>query len=92
MKVDTGKKYIFTLNFVFLNIDMLDTKIDKKVVGDEMEIQCINFNRLGAGLVEPMSIAKVDGKEVLLMFWTNVEGSKEETQVRSMKYTIYMEN
>lgn len=91
MTVDTEKGYVFTLNLKFLNIDMLDTRIDKKVLGDEMEIQCINFGRLGTGLVEPMSIAKVDGKELLLMFWTNGEGNEKDTQVRSVKYTIYME-
>ncbi len=91
MTVNTGCDYIFTLVFKFIQVDLLDSRIDKKVIGNEMEIQCINFDRLGMGLMEPMNIAKIGGKELLLMFWSNIEGSNEDAQVRSLKYTIYME-
>lgn len=89
--IDTESDYKFTLIFKFFNVDLIEKRVDKKVMGNEMEIQCINFNKMGTGLMEPMSIAKVDGKEILLMFWSNVEGEQDEAQVRNIKYTIYIE-
>lgn len=91
MTVDTGNDYVFTLVFKFIKAELIDSRIDKKVSGNEMEIQCINFDRLGMGLMEPMSIAKAGEKEILLMFWSNIEGGNEEVPVRSVKYTIYIE-
>ena len=52
---------------------------------------CINFQDNGAGVVQPLKIATVGGKQLFFMFWSYLEGVPEKKQVRSIKYTIYSE-
>ncbi|MBO5209589.1 MAG: hypothetical protein J6B68_09645 [Lachnospiraceae bacterium] len=68
-----------------------DQKIDSKSDGNIITLTCFNFDDKGTGLAKPINIAQIDGKDVFLMFWSYAEG-EEERKVRSVKYTIFMNN
>lgn len=91
IEVNTDKDFTFSMVFKFAKDNSGENKIVKKVVENTMEFLCLNFQDLGTGFSEPMSIAKIEGKEMFLMLWSCIEGEKEGAGVRSVKYTIYME-
>ena len=56
---------------------------------DWMGLKCYNFSsRLGAGLKRPALIGESNGKNVYIMFWTKLYGSKKP-YTRSVQFTIF---
>lgn len=64
--------------------------IIKKVDEDEMivEYKCVNFGS-GAGTIEPLDLATVEGKKVYIHLWAQRLSSKNNT--RRIDYTIFSE-
>ena len=91
MDVDTKKDFAFTIIFKFIKDDTKEMKINTKIVENSMILTCLNFKDTGTGFSMPVSIAKIEGKEVFLMFWSYLEGDNESVRVRSIKYTIFIE-
>ncbi len=66
--------------------DNREQRIEQKVSENIIWLNCFNFDDLGTGLTKPISIARIEGKEIYLMFWSYIEGN---AKIRSVKYTIY---
>lgn len=64
-------------------------KLEKTVTEKDMYLECSNFGA-GAGTTQPLEIATADGKRMYMHFW--IETVDESKLVRSLKYTIYIEN
>ena len=91
MDVDTNKDFVFSMVFKFMKDDTKEKKVEKKIVENVIVVTCMNFDDLGTGFSSPVSIAKIDGKEMFLILWSYLEGDDETGRVRSIKYTIYLE-
>lgn len=91
MDVDTKKDFAFTIIFKFIKDDTKEMKIDTKIVENSMILTCLNFKDTGTGFSSPVSIAKIEGKEMFLIFWSYLDGDNESVRVRSIKYTIFIE-
>lgn len=81
----------FSLLLKFLKDNSEELNITQEVEGNTIIYTCSNFKDEGAGVVEPLKIATVDGKQLFFLFWSYLEGMPEKKQVRSIKYTIYSE-
>lgn len=56
---------------------------------DRLLLKCFNFSaRMGSGLAEPALIGESGGKNMYIMFWTSLFGSREP-YTRSVQYTIF---
>ena len=66
-----------------------EREIKKEVKDNVITLTCTNFNASGTGLKKPINIARVNGKEVFLMFWAYLEGV-EDGKVRSVKYSVFV--
>ena len=64
-------------------------RLEKTVEGSDMYLECTNFGT-GAGTTQPLEIATADGKRMYIHFW--IETVDDLKIVRSLKYTIYIEN
>ena len=91
MDVDTNKGFVFSMIFKFINDDTKEMRVDKKIEENTISFTCVNFEGLGTGFSSPMSIAKIEGKELLLMLWSYLDGDSERGRVRDVKYTIFLE-
>lgn len=91
MDVDTNKNFAFTMVFKFIKDDTEEIKIEKKIVGNIITLTCLNFEDLGTGFSSPVSIGKIEGKEMFLMLWSYLDGDSKRGMVRSIKYTIFLE-
>lgn len=81
----------FALVLKFLKDSSEEIYVKQEVEGNTIIYTCSNFQDEGAGVVEPLKIATVGGKQLFFMFWSYLEGVPEKKQVRSIKYTIYSE-
>lgn len=88
MDISMDNGFEFAVNIEFRNDGEGDQRIEKRLEGNVIHLTCYHFNNQGTGLTKPMSIAKVDGKEVLLMFWAYLEGG-DNGKVRTVKYTLF---
>lgn len=87
----TDDDFEFSVDLKFKNDPDGEQRIQKALEGNVISLICYNFDDIGTGLTKPMAIAKVDGKEMFLMFWSYLEGN-ESGKVRTVKYTIFMQN
>ena len=55
---------------------------------DVVVLSCLNFQNNGTGLISPVKIAEIEGREMFLIFWSYLEGGGER-KVRSVKYTLF---
>ena len=80
---------IFTFNIIVrITENGGERTLEKKVEGNSMYFTCLNFGA-GAGTNQPIEIATADGKKMFLHFWIEMIDSSK--QVRSLRYTLYME-
>ncbi|MBQ2983035.1 MAG: hypothetical protein IJD58_13115, partial [Lachnospiraceae bacterium] len=91
MDIDTNKDFVFSIIFKFLKSDIKEMKIDKQIDKNVITITCFNFEDLGTGFSSPMSIAKIEDKEMYLMLWSYLDGDSKSGRVRSIKYTFFLE-
>ena len=91
MDIDTNKDFVFSIIFKFLKSDIKEMKIDKQIDKNIITITCFNFEDLGTGFSSPMSIAKIEDKEMYLMLWSYLDGDSKSGRVRSIKYTFFLE-
>ncbi|MBQ3515557.1 MAG: hypothetical protein IJA32_17475 [Lachnospiraceae bacterium] len=89
--VDAKDDFKFSMIFKFMTDATKQQQVDKIVKENAIVFNCLNFNDLGTGFSKPMSIAKVDGKEMFLMLWSYLDGREEIGKTRSVKYTIFQE-
>lgn len=91
LKIDIAAEngFAFSLILLFTKDASNQLKIDKTVEENRITVLCHNFLDQGTGLMAPVSLARIDGKELLLMFWSYLEGGDQK--VRSVKYTIFYE-
>lgn len=87
----TEDKFEFSVNLKFVNDSYGERRVNKILEKNVINLTCYNFDDVGTGLTKPMSLAKIDGKELFLTFWSYLEGG-ENGSVRSVKYTIFMYN
>lgn len=87
--ITTTLDFTFTLKLVFEE-NGKERDIEKAV--DEKEnvisFRCLNFGA-GAGTTEPLELATVSGKRVLLHFWT--QRMTEKKNIRRIDYTVFLE-
>ena len=90
--IDVDDNYNISIILIFQKEDGDDTyKIKGEINGNKITLHCINFNDLGTGLTKPVSIAMIEGKELLFMFWSHLEGKEKDGRVRSVRYTFFYE-
>ena len=89
--VDTKNNFLFSMIFKFKTDATKQQQVDKIVMENSIVFTCLNFNDMGTGFTKPLSIAKIDGKEIFLMFWSYLEGTEGIGKTRSVKYTIFQE-
>ena len=93
LKIDVAANDNFQFSMIvkFASDESNNQQIKKEVVESSIVFTCLNFNDMGTGFSKPLSIAKVDGKEMFFMFWSYLEGAEEAEKARSIKYTIFFE-
>ena len=87
--VKASETFSFDLALKFVTDNKKETTINKKINDNEIVFECVNFSEQnGVGLVEPISIAIVSGKELLFCFWSY---SMSDRSVRKIEYTFFEE-
>ena len=91
LKIDivSESNFDFSVILEFQQDSSNEQRIDQKSDGNVMTLTCHNFHSEGTGLAKPMELAQVDGKTLLLMFWSYIEGEGGRG-VRNVTYTIFM--
>lgn len=87
--ITADNHFQFSIVLKFEEDSSNERRIDTKINGDTIILNCFNFDDMGTGLTKPLSIAQVEGKEIFFIFWSYLEGA-ERGKVRSVKYTIFM--
>ena len=92
-KIDviSDEDFRFSILLKFLKDSSGEIGMNQECEENTIIYTCINFRDNGSGLVEPLKIATVSGKQLFFTFWSYLEGTPEKKQVRSIKYTIYSE-
>lgn len=86
LHVEVNPEFEFDMIFVFSK-DNKERSIEKKVQGNVVTLTCYNFNdQLGTGTVEPLDVATIGDKKLVLHFWTYVMGDKKAA--RKIEYTF----
>lgn len=88
VQADNGFEFGVILKFV--TDDSEKYRVDKSMDDNRITLTCVNFEDAGTGLSRPVRLARIDDKELFLMFWSYLEGS-DHGKVRSVKYTIFMQ-
>ncbi len=87
MKIDTEKNFSFEIILKFATDGTKEQKVQRDVTGNTIYLTCYNFsNALGTGTTNPISVATVSGKELLLHFWSYTSDT-----MRKVEYTFLME-
>lgn len=86
---DDGFQFALVLEFIKDSSEEMN--VTHKIEKNTIILTCSNFKDDGAGSVKPLHIATVGGKQLFFMFWSYLEGTTENGQARSIKYTIYFE-
>ncbi len=89
--VAINEEFSFSMIFKFTKDNSKEQQVKKIIEENTIIFSCFNFDDVGTGLSEPMSIAKIDNKEMFLLFWSYLEGTGQTGKVRSVKYTIFCE-
>lgn len=89
INVVADNNFEFSVVMKFKKDNYGNSRIDKKLNDNTIVLTCFNFDDMGTGLTKPFSLARIEGKELFLMFWSYLEGS-ENGAARSVKYTIFM--
>lgn len=75
----------------FLRTENRELDIKNHIENNELTIECINFDsKREAGIMEPVSIGKIEGKVIKMMFWIEMLGNQQS--VRRITVTLYKEN
>ena len=87
MKLDIKKDSGFQFNIVIKFSKSEDGKRNFKTSteGSTIVFECYNFNPMGSGTVDPISIATINGKEWLIHFWSYIMGDEGP---RRVEYTL----
>lgn len=88
VQADNGFEFGVILKFV--TDDSEKYRVDKSMDDNRITLTCVNFEDSGTGLSRPVRLARIDDKELFLMFWSYLEGA-DHGKVRSVKYTIFMQ-
>lgn len=88
VQADNGFEFGVILKFV--TDDSERYRVDKSMDDNRITLTCVNFEDSGTGLSRPVRLARIDDKELFLMFWSYLEGA-DHGKVRSVKYTIFMQ-
>ena len=87
MKINlkTDSNFEFSIILQFINDDKQNKSLKKEVMENTIIFKCLNFNSLGTGTTEPISIATVGNKEWFMHLWSNITG---DGGPRKIEYSI----
>lgn len=87
MKIElvTNSDFKFSIIIQFINDDQQNKALKKEVMENTIIFKCVNFNSMGTGTTEPISIATVDNKEWLIHLWSDITGNGGP---RKVEYSI----
>lgn len=81
--------FSFNLVLKFIKDEKKEQRLIKDVVDDKIIFTCKNFeSSLGIGTTQPLSIATVEGKELVFHFWSYSMG---DGNTRKVEYTFLKE-
>lgn len=83
IKTDSDFQFSVVLKFRKNENGKRDFKMSTE--GSTIVFECYNFNPMGSGTVNPISIATVNGKEWLIHFWSYIMGDEGP---RRVEYTL----
>lgn len=91
LKIDivSDSNFEFSVVLEFQQDSSNEQRLEQKNDGNVITLTCHNFHDEGTGLTKPMKLARIDGKNLFLMFWSYVEGEADRKS-RNVKYTIFM--
>ncbi len=81
-------EFSFKIKFIFIDLigGNRSLKLNNKG-NDEIVLECINFEMLGAGTKIPVKIATIKDKDVFIQFFTAVEADN----CRKLEFSLCME-
>lgn len=86
--VSANDGFHFSLRLEFSKDSSGNQAINQEIMDDVVVLSCLNFQNNGTGLISPVKIAEIEGREMFLIFWSYLEGGGER-KVRSVKYTLF---
>lgn len=90
MDIEAADDFAFSIVLRFSEDSSGERKIERKITENRLELLCVNFKKNGTGLISPVKVAEIESKGLYLLFWSYLEGKKDQ-EVRSVRYTIFYE-
>lgn len=87
LTIDTEDDLIFTIEFRFIKCNFKKIELKSSIDNDKILLECYNFPRQGAGLLEPVEIATIKGQKLYFLFWSDLMSGG----IRKVSYTLYCE-
>lgn len=88
LHVIASDNFKFNIVMRFDKSEVSESSINKEVKENTITFTCYGFNSsLGTGTVEPLSIATIAEKELLLHFWVYLMGTSQKS-ARKIEYTF----
>lgn len=84
---ETGFKV--TVVWEFIDDDSEDYSLKSTVTDNTITFYCSNFPKNGAGLCAPIRVATINNKNIYLIFWSFIDGQKDNYRARSVRYTFF---
>lgn len=91
-KSDENFSMDFNLRIVFKTDDTGKQIINRKVAGNSVEYECLNFYNSGTGTSEAIEIATDNSKrKMYIRFWSYLEGDLAgQKKTRKVEYTFFV--
>lgn len=86
INIMSDNDFSFSIIIKFKNDTLGEQRIEKNVKDTVIQLLCYNFDSSGTGISKPISVARIEGRELYFMFWSYLEGTGT---TRSVKYTIF---
>lgn len=87
LTIDTEDDLIFMIEFRFIKCNLKKIELKSSVDDDKILLECYNFPKQGAGLLEPVHIATIKDKKIYFLFWSDLMSGG----IRKVSYTLYGE-
>lgn len=87
---DDGSDDLF-VKLAFVRDDTKQTRIDRSINKNTIELVCVNFNDNGTGLGKPVALAKTQAGILYFRFWAYLSGfDPRQEKTRRIEYTFYI--
>lgn len=81
----------FNLRIVFKNDEKGSQIINRKISGNNIEYECVNFSNAGTGTSMPIEIIPYKDKKIYIRFWAILEGDiAGKGKTRKIDYTFFL--